>query len=185
MQSTKFDAMTEMFRDMILHNMTGTRARSPDPADNPPSRSTTPPPSGAAGGNATKRNATVDLESVLESEDDRMEVDSEPESSSSRKRNDVRPSPVKPPLQLFPLFKKDSESNNDISRNLFGGTPQKANPTEVPLPLSPVQDKSTHTSLNVPEDVHRSTSSGNESETQTMSSPQEDEVSTPDANHVR
>jgi hypothetical protein len=98
-QATKFDIMTEMFRDMIVQNMNN-QIRSPVPEDNP-FQSTTPPPSGEKGSNATNWNATIDLERVLDS-DNSMEVDSDL-SSSSRKRNDVRPSPVKPPVQLSPL----------------------------------------------------------------------------------
>ena len=181
MQATKFDTMTAMFRDIIVQNMNN-QTKSPVPEDNPPFQTTTPPPSGEKGSNATKRNATIDLERVLESDND-MEVESDL-SSSSRKRNDARPSPVKPPLQLFPLFKNDSASNKDISRNLFGGTPQTAIPTNVPLPLSPVQDKSTLTSLTAAEDVHRSTSSGNVSENPASSESQVDDVSTQVDNHV-
>jgi hypothetical protein len=182
MQSTKFDAMTEMFRVMIVQS-TSTQASAPQvPADNPPPQSATPPPSGEHGSNASKRTAPIDLESDLET-DQGMEVDSEP-SNSSRKRTDVRPSPVKPPQQLFPLFKKDSARNNDISRNLFGGTPQMASPTNVPLPLSSVQDTSTPTSLTVAEDVQRCISSGNESENLALSESPAEDVSTQANNHV-
>ena len=171
MQATKFDAMTAMFRDMIVTNM-HTQVSPPVPENNPPYRMTTTPPSGDTGGNATKRNATTDLESVLES-DNGIDVDSEL-SNNSRKRNDARPSPVKPPVQLFPLFQKDSTRTTDISRNLFGGTPQTANPTNVELPPSPVQEAHNSASLTAVEDAHQRPSSSNESKSPTQSATTED-----------
>ena len=166
MQATKFDAMTAMFRDMIVTNL-NTQARSPVPEDNPPFRTTNPPSSSETGSNATKRNATIELERVLDS-DNGMDVDSE-RSSNSRKRNDVRSSPVKPPVQLFPLFKNDSNSKTEISRNLFGGAPQTANPANVELPPSPEQEAHNSASLTAVEDAHHCISSNIESESPTQS----------------
>ena len=141
---------------------------------------------GESNGSPTnKRGATTDLEQEMDT-DDRMEL--EEDVPNSRKRNNQRPSPVKQHVNLFPLFRKP-ETGSDIKRNLFPGeTPQTDDPTSVPLPQSPVQEKGTTTgtttSLTVDEDVHQSISSGSESETPASPAPTTEGESTPVANHV-
>jgi hypothetical protein len=112
-QDQKFDAMSSMFREMMTQNLRKP-ASGAVPADD--SSPLPPGPTGTstdAGNNATKRTTTADLEEIMESNNNGMEVDSEL-SRSSHKRNDARPSPVKTSVQLFPLFKYDTRNKKSF-----------------------------------------------------------------------
>ena len=171
MQEAKFDLMTNMFREMMSKPYQQQSDVSVEPSeDHQPSTEALPsPPTEPPGTTATKRTATDDLEQVLESEEESMEIDSASNSSNtSRKRNDQRQSPVKQGVQLFPLFRFDSR-NKGVQRKLFGDQPLPVSPTNVPLPPSPGREASTSASLTVDEDAQQCISSGNESEPQAPS----------------
>ena len=143
-QNTKFDSMIQLFREMMDHK------NSLNSMETDQITSTT-----------NKRGASTDLEDMDHS-DDQMELDSD--TPGSRKRNDLRQTPVKQQVQLFPLFRQDTTASS-VSRNLFPGEEsQKTHPASIPLPESPRQEESTSTSLKVTEDVPVCNSSGNESE---------------------
>ena len=169
MQEAKFDVMTNMFREMMSKpyqppsSMMVEHAAEHQSANAPPiSPHEHVEQSGTT---ATKRNATDDLEQVLESEEG-MEIDSPSNSSTSRKRNDQRQSPAKQGVQLFPLFRFDSR-NKEVQRKLFGDQPLlPVGPSNVPLPPSPAREASTPASLTAVEDAQQCISSGNESEPQ-------------------
>jgi hypothetical protein len=172
MQEKKFDAMTSMFREMMQYQQ-----KTPPMASHvvqQPQETPIDPPN-EQGTLVNKRTATEDLEHVHEAEE-RMEIDSEVP-NNSRKRNNQNASPAKQKAPLFPLFRREGQ-DTEVSRNLFGGHPQEASPTNVPLPLSPVRDASTPASLPEAEDAQQRISSGNESKQSTPTEPQEGDQST-------
>jgi hypothetical protein len=173
MQEAKFDIMANMFREMMNKtNQPDTSVPVDTGVKNPPQNRPTSPSVDQSGTTATKRNATEDLEQVLEA-DASMEIDSDT-ATNSRKRNDQRGSPSKHGVQLFPLFRFDSR-NKDVARKLFGGPPLPASPSDVPLPPSPVRDASSTASLTAAEDVQQRNSSGTESKQSTQSASQADD----------
>jgi hypothetical protein len=172
MQETKFDVMTNMFREMMSKpphpssSVTTEHSIEPQSEIAPPISQQTVEHSGTT---ATKRNATEELEQVLGSDEEGMEIDSPTNSSTSRKRNDQRQSPAKQGVQLFPLFRFDSR-NKAVQRKLFGDQPLPVGPAStVPLPPSPVREASTPALLTAVEDAQQCISSGNESEPQAPS----------------
>ena len=177
MQEAKFAIMTNMFKEMMNKpHPSYPSAPVESTVEHQLVNQTTPPSTEQSGSPATKRNATVELEQVLES-DESMEIDPQT-TSSSRKRNDQRQSPSKQGVQLFPLFRFDSRTNKEIARKLFGGgQPLTDSPTNVPLPPSPVRDASTPVSLTEAEHAQQGNSSGNESKNSTQTESQADDQS--------